>query len=57
MVNHNSGGSGGGGRQDVATTDSGASSKLPQMSLRQALFTYLFPIYMAWFGGLFCDLL
>lgn len=26
------------------------------MSLRQALITYLFPIYVAWFGGVVCDL-
>lgn len=35
----------------------GAATKLPPMSIRRALLTYLFPIYMAWFGGLFCDLL
>lgn len=26
------------------------------MSLRQAMLTYMLPIYMAWFGGLLCDL-
>lgn len=26
------------------------------LSLRQAMLTYLFPIYVAWFGGVLCDL-
>lgn len=26
------------------------------MSLRQAVLTYAFPIYVAWFGGILCDL-
>lgn len=26
------------------------------MSLRQAMLTYAFPIYVAWFGGTLCDL-
>lgn len=36
---------------------SGASPNVPQMSLRRALIMYLFPIYMAWFGGIISDLL
>lgn len=28
-----------------------------QMSLRRALFTYFLPIYLAWFGGIFSELL
>lgn len=47
-TNDGSNGSGSGGA---------ATTKLPPMSIRRALLTYLFPIYMAWFGGLFCDLL
>lgn len=36
-------------------TYSSASKK--EMSLGRALFTYLFPIVMMWFGGMFADLL
>lgn len=28
-----------------------------QMSLKRALFTYLLPIYLAWFGGIFSEML
>lgn len=43
-INHNSSGS-----SAVGTTS--------QMSLKRALFTYFLPIYLAWFGGLFSELL
>lgn len=36
---------------------SGAVGTKPQMSLKRALFTYFLPIYLAWFGGLFSELL
>lgn len=42
------------------TSTSGSSSiggQTSQMSLRQALFTYFLPIYLAWFGGIFSELL
>lgn len=38
-------------------SDSGAVGTKPQMSLKRALFTYFLPIYLAWFGGLFSELL
>ena len=38
-------------------TDSGAVGTKQQMSLKRALFTYFLPIYLAWFGGLFSELL
>lgn len=65
-VPHGIGGGGSSGDTRISATDNNAdnnkgnsasSSRLPPMSIRRALFTYLFPIYMAWFGGLFCDLL
>lgn len=34
----------------------GAASRIGGLSLRQALLTYMFPIYVAWFGGVLCDL-
>lgn len=43
-INHKSSGS------DAVGTQS-------QMSLKRALFTYFLPIYLAWFGGLFSELL
>lgn len=42
-INHKSSGS-----SAVATSE---------MSLKRALFTYFLPIYLAWFGGLFSELL
>lgn len=36
---------------------SGAVGTKQQMSLKRALFTYFLPIYLAWFGGLFSELL
>lgn len=38
-------------------SDSGAVGTKQQMSLKRALFTYFLPIYLAWFGGLFSELL
>ncbi|XP_037939042.1 glypican-4-like isoform X2 [Teleopsis dalmanni] len=35
----------------------GGNSKPQRMSLRRALLLYLLPLYMAWFGGIFADLL
>lgn len=38
--------------------DASDATRLPQeMSFRRALITYMFPIVMAWFGGMFSDLL
>lgn len=37
--------------------DSSSTTRLPPMSLRRALLTYFFPVYMAWFGRIFCDIL
>lgn len=37
-------------------SDGSAASRFGGLSLRQALLTYLFPIYVAWFGGVLCDL-
>lgn len=34
-----------------------SSTHTQQMSLKRALFTYFLPIYLAWFGGLFSELL
>lgn len=34
-----------------------ASTQASQMSLGRALLTYLLPIYLAWFGGVVCELL
>lgn len=36
---------------------SGAVGTKQEMSLKRALFTYFLPIYLAWFGGLFSELL
>ncbi|XP_059219243.1 glypican-6 isoform X2 [Stomoxys calcitrans] len=36
---------------------SSGSSRPEKMSLRRALFMYLVPLYMAWFGGIIVDLL
>lgn len=33
------------------------TARTPPMSIRRALFTYFLPIYMAWFGGIVCELL
>lgn len=49
-----------GGRYIPSTEKGKSSSKVngaSKMSLRQALITFLFPIYMAWFGGILSDLL
>ncbi|XP_058447046.1 glypican-4 [Malaya genurostris] len=40
----------------VTTTGSG-SERVPQMSIRRALLLFFLPLVMAWFGGLFADLL
>ncbi|XP_059621273.1 glypican-4 [Phlebotomus argentipes] len=37
-------------------TESGAT-RIPEMSIGRALVTYMFPIFMAWFGGMFAELL
>lgn len=45
---------------NINNNDSGsgaASTRTQQMSLRRALLTYFLPIYLAWFGGLFSELL
>lgn len=39
------------------SSHSGAVGTKQQMSLKRALFTYFLPIYLAWFGGLFSELL
>lgn len=36
---------------------SAVSTSTQQMSLKRALFTYFLPIYLAWFGGLFAEML
>lgn len=36
---------------------SAVSTNTQQMSLKRALFTYFLPIYLAWFGGLFAEML
>lgn len=36
---------------------SSGSARPEKMSLRRALFMYLMPLYMAWFGGIIVDLL
>lgn len=41
-------------RQHSGSSAVGTNS---QMSLKRALFTYFLPIYLAWFGGLFSELL
>lgn len=42
----------------TSITDGSTISSAPsQMSLTRALFTYIFPIVMAWFGGCFSELL
>lgn len=33
------------------------TTRAPPMSIRRALFTYFLPIYLAWFGGIVCELL
>ncbi|KAJ6635212.1 Glypican-4 [Pseudolycoriella hygida] len=42
---------------DGSDGDSSSTTRIPPMSLRRALLTYFFPVYMAWFGRLFCELL
>ena len=39
------------------SSGSSAVGTTSQMSLKRALFTYFLPIYLAWFGGLFSELL
>lgn len=43
----------------VQQTGSGAAgtARSAPMSIRRALFTYFLPIYLAWFGGIVCELL
>ena len=43
-----------------STTSFGTKTKvgrLQEISIRRALISYLFPIFVAWFGGIFSDLL
>ncbi|XP_049534060.1 glypican-4 isoform X2 [Anopheles darlingi] len=51
-VTSGSGGSGHGG-----TSTATGSHKAPDMSIQRALLQFFLPIVMAWFGGLFADLL
>ncbi|KAG4077344.1 hypothetical protein HA402_009745 [Bradysia odoriphaga] len=37
--------------------DSSSTTRIPPMSFQRALLTYFFPVYMAWFGRIFCELL
>lgn len=41
---------------DISHIGSGASDTQP-MSIRRAMLTYFVPIYLAWFGGIVCELL
>ncbi|XP_058821504.1 glypican-4 [Topomyia yanbarensis] len=40
-----------------STTTGSGSARVPQMSIRRALLHFFLPLVMAWFGGLFSDLL
>nr|XP_019558269.2 glypican-6 [Aedes albopictus]XP_019558270.2 glypican-6 [Aedes albopictus]XP_019558271.2 glypican-6 [Aedes albopictus]XP_029718982.1 glypican-6 [Aedes albopictus] len=40
-----------------STAGSGASSRTPEMSITRALLQFFLPLVIAWFGGLFADLL
>lgn len=44
---------------DIAHVDSSApgTTTLPPMSIRRAMLTYFLPIYLAWFGGMVCEML
>ncbi|XP_058056102.1 glypican-6 [Anopheles bellator] len=41
----------------TGTSDATGSHKTPEMSIERALLQFFLPIVMAWFGGLFADLL
>lgn len=49
-------GAGGSSSGTSSTTGSG-SSRVPPMSITRALLQFFLPLVMAWFGGLFADLL
>lgn len=44
---------------DISHLGGGTSgtSRTPPMSIRRAMLTYFLPIYLAWFGGVVCELL
>lgn len=51
------GGSGSSSGGTSSTAGSGSSSRAPQMSITRALLQFFLPLVIAWFGGLFADLL
>ena len=56
VVVNGAGGSSSSSGGTSSTTGSG-SSRVPPMSITRALLQFFLPLVMAWFGGLFADLL
>lgn len=56
-VDGGSGGSSGGSGGTSSTAGSGSSSRAPEMSITRALLQFFLPLVIAWFGGIFADLL